>query len=212
MRKVGNFFIPDEEKADFLIQAYENGGWQLDHLEYSLKFVENFDVAIDAGTNIGSWTQVLCDKFKTVHGFEIYPPTYECLKENLRNYSNSILHNVGLSNKEEYVNVKFDDNYPNCTGGNYISGNGNLKCITLDSLNLNKLDYYKLDIEGYEYFALQGSIETIKKCKPIIFLEFKERLFKKFNLKGKDVLNLLNSLNYKKIGNIGSDIVFKFNK
>ena len=39
-------------------------------------------------------------------------------------------------------------------------------------INLDKLDFIKLDIEGYEPLAISGGIQTIKKYKPVIALEF----------------------------------------
>ncbi len=38
-------------------------------------------------------------------------------------------------------------------------------------LKLDRLDFIKLDIEGYEQFAILGGLETIKKFKPVITLE-----------------------------------------
>ena len=42
---------------------------------------------------------------------------------------------------------------------------------TIDDLKLEKLDFIKLDIEGYEQFAILGGLESIKKFKPVITLE-----------------------------------------
>ena len=46
-----------------------------------------------------------------------------------------------------------------------------IELITIDSLNLDKLDFIKLDIEGYEKLAILDGMETIKKFKPVITLE-----------------------------------------
>jgi FkbM family methyltransferase len=57
---------------------------------------------------------------------------------------------------------------------------------TIDSLNLSKLDFIKIDVEGHEYEALKGGENTIKKFKPVIFFEcwvresFKEKKDKLF--------------------------------
>jgi len=59
--------------------------------------------------------------------------------------------------------------------------------IKIDDLNL-KPDLIKLDIEGYEYKALLGAVKTIKKFKPIIYIENPSIVVDKF----------FYSLNYKK--------------
>jgi hypothetical protein len=50
--------------------------------------------------------------------------------------------------------------------------------ITIDSMDLPGCDFLKLDIEGYECQALRGAIDTIKKYRPWIWIEY--------NMAGKD--------------------------
>ena len=43
---------------------------------------------------------------------------------------------------------------------------------TIDGLNLDRLDFIKLDVEGYECAALAGGIATIQKYRPYIWVEY----------------------------------------
>jgi len=43
--------------------------------------------------------------------------------------------------------------------------------ITLDALNLQRADLIKLDVEGMEIQALQGALETLKRCTPVLFID-----------------------------------------
>lgn len=45
--------------------------------------------------------------------------------------------------------------------------------VTVDSLNLSRLDLLKIDIEGMEPKALDGAKTTIERCRPIIIAENK---------------------------------------
>jgi len=45
------------------------------------------------------------------------------------------------------------------------------KLETLDSLNFEKIDFIKLDVEGQELNVLNGGVNTILKYRPIIFFE-----------------------------------------
>jgi FkbM family methyltransferase len=47
-----------------------------------------------------------------------------------------------------------------------------VKLITIDSLNLQRLDFLKMDVEGMEIEALNGALETIKTHKPQLLIEF----------------------------------------
>ena len=45
------------------------------------------------------------------------------------------------------------------------------KCITIDSLNLDKCDLMKIDVEGGEWDVLNGAHLTLTKYMPVIILE-----------------------------------------
>ena len=47
-----------------------------------------------------------------------------------------------------------------------------VKIIAIDGLALDRLDFIKLDVEGYECAALLGGIKTIQKNRPYIWVEF----------------------------------------
>lgn len=61
----------------------------------------------------------------------------------------------------EFIGQAVDYGKPTCT----------VKMITIDGMSLERLDLLKIDVEGMEAEALNGSIETIERCKPILFVE-----------------------------------------
>lgn len=46
--------------------------------------------------------------------------------------------------------------------------------ITLDSLNLERINFMKIDVQGSERLLMWGARETIKRCKPIINIEMSD--------------------------------------
>jgi FkbM family methyltransferase len=44
--------------------------------------------------------------------------------------------------------------------------------LSIDSLKLERLDFLKLDVEGMEIDVLRGAAETIRRCKPMLLIEF----------------------------------------
>ena len=46
-----------------------------------------------------------------------------------------------------------------------------VQLISIDSLELNRLDFIKIDVEGMEEEVLEGAIEIIKKNHPIMMIE-----------------------------------------
>lgn len=60
--------------------------------------------------------------------------------------------------------------YTNDLNQTYIR---NIKCVTVDSLNIKDVDFIKIDVEQYEWFAVQGAKQTIEMYHPIIMMEVK---------------------------------------
>ena len=61
--------------------------------------------------------------------------------------------------------------------------------ITIDSLNLKRLDFMKIDVEGMEVEALKGAKETLARCLPQLVIE-------KIKVEEHLLIKLLNPLGY----------------
>jgi len=104
------------------------------------------------------------------------------------------LYGDGLSNKPDVAYFEWvGHNNPGGSGltnnpmekPNYENKNIDrhpVKLVTIDSLQLEKLDFIKLDVEGYEINVIKGAINTIKKCNPVITMEIWENFNGKYSL------------------------------
>jgi len=73
------------------------------------------------------------------------------------------------------------------------------KQVSLDSYFKNnnyKPDLIKIDAEGSEIFILNGSIKTIKKYKPDIFLSIHKKHLIKLGVNENEIFNILKKINY----------------
>lgn len=52
-----------------------------------------------------------------------------------------------------------------------LTPDGPLSVITIDSLNLPRLDLLKIDVEGFEVECLHGARNTLARCSPLIVAE-----------------------------------------
>ena len=200
------YFLPFNESffATWILKSLINekhAGYQNGHRNHALKFVSNFDVAVDVGGHWGLWTKPLLTKFNTVHAFEPNPNSLPFLKANA---PKAVIHPYGLSNdfSTQHLNINVRQ-----SGGAFIDASENEDTIpievrTLDSFNIEKIDFIKMDCEGFELEAVMGGIETIKRTRPIINLEQKPN---HTLTRGKDKLAavnfLLNKCNYQILGN-----------
>ncbi len=151
-------------------------------LNYGNKFINDGDVCIDGGANIGIYTlaflSAVGNKGKVI---AIEPMNYAANEikrlSSINNFKDPIVIEGALSNEEGNASLDFSDGVG---FGSIVRGFGGketieVKTYTIDEIvsreDLRSLDFIKLDIEGAELLALNGAIESIKKFRPKICLE-----------------------------------------
>lgn len=165
----------------------KNKKWEPFMHEIFDKYITNESIIIEGGCHIGTHTVKLGMIAKYVYAFEPYPKSYNLLSKNieLNNLNNVGIFQKGLSKNFDRVKFDWTGEGRGNPGGSGLSDNPigrdhkcpimsndiSVELTTIDSLNLKRLDFIKLDIEGYEINAIMGGINTIKKYKPIILLE-----------------------------------------
>ena len=214
MYKKGGLYLPDDDKYFGKIFEKE-GGFQLDRLAKALSYVTNFDLAIDAGAHVGSWTRVMAERFNKVHAFEPVKDTYDCLKKNIAEYSNVQCMRCALGSRLGFVDIEWDSKYEvqGNTGSKFVSINdefGKTSMIRLDGINFSALDFLKLDVEGAEYDVLKGAEQTVLRHKPVILLEVKKGYAKRFGRKDMDVVELVESFGATLVDRINADHIYIF--
>ena len=203
--KIGNFKIFASNNRNktsyFLLKKCYFGD------DYELKTIEKFSklnkvFLLDCGANYGFYsfyTASLSIENKII-AFEASKNTSKEFKANLvlNNFKNIELENLAVTNKEnEFLNFNesIKDWESSLIDNSFAtSGLTRIKTTKIDYILKNQsLDefflFIKLDIEGNEFDAIKGSLETIKKYSPLIIIEFS-----KYNLSNNiDNLNFLDS-------------------
>lgn len=177
-------------------------------MEFATHRCKERRLAIQAGGNIGAWPTWLAKRFKEVMTFEPEDMNYRCLVRNMERYPNVETYNAALGNEEGRCELKLAKSL----GGHHMTLKpGSTVMLTIDSFKLEHLDYIMLDIEGWEYEALQGGLDTIARCRPVIQIEDRGHGEKKGN--GKtfgDILRLLPS--YQATQRVGRDVILEWYK
>jgi FkbM family methyltransferase len=138
----------------------------------SLQHVKNKRTALDIGANVGLWSRDLVKYFDQVIAFEPVAMFRECLQRNVTT-SNIKVENVALGDQEGRVRMIITEGNTGHTHVDPASTGGDTRIIRLDSLNLQNVDYIKIDCEGFEYRVLQGAEHTIKTHRPVMVIEQK---------------------------------------
>lgn len=153
-------------------------------------------VIVQAGGNCGAYIKKYAELFDHVYTFEPHPVNFYCLNLNVTE-PNVHKFQAAVGYERNLVCVKNDINFgdgTNNAGAYYVREGGNIPTLRIDDLNLQVCDAIQLDIEGFEYFALRGAEETIKRCRPIIVLEFCWEI--RYNITKEQVDSYLISLGY----------------
>lgn len=106
--------------------------------------VELDSVVVDVGVAEGNFSLDIIDRVKRIYMIEANPLWIEALKYTFRDYMDKIV-----------LIPKFASSYDE---GDYIR---------LDTVIQDKIDFLKMDIEGFEYDALQGGKQLINKSDKI---------------------------------------------
>lgn len=137
-----------------------------------LKRYEQYDL-IDAGASNGDTAAIFSREyaFKTIHAFEPENNNYSLLVKNISKFQlhNVVPVNMGIGDRIQRTRVTNEE------GQSHISTGGKqpVRMTTIDEYvakNKIAVGLIKMDIEGYEYYALQGSVDTIKKYHPILLI------------------------------------------
>ena len=139
-----------------------------------LDMVPRRRAVVQAGGNLGVFAGFLANKFDHVYTFEPDPDLFHALVANVP-ARNVIKLQAALGLERRPVAMKCsrrdDSGRPVHSGLTHVDGPGHLPTMRIDDLGLSACDLIYLDVEGWEFFALQGAYKTIRSCKPVIAVE-----------------------------------------
>ena len=152
----------------------------IEHINYCIAKVQTHRLALDIGGNVGFWSFVLADHFEFVQAFEPIPLTQLSFSKNITK-GNVSLNKFALGSINGFAEMA---NIEIMCGASFITtvtdadetqdameGSGKFVVKRLDDLNFQNVDFIKIDTEGFEAFVVQGGMETILRCKPVIYME-----------------------------------------
>jgi FkbM family methyltransferase len=175
----------------------------------ALSYVKQRRTAVDIGGHIGLWSWPMSKDFERVRAFEPMPEHRECYAVNMADRHNFVLHPVALGDGTlKTVHVRTRTHGSSGDTGVDLSGNGlEVPCLTLDSFELNEVDFLKCDCEGFELFVMKGAVETLKRNKPVVIVEQKPEtgMEKNYNIGTKDAVRFLESLGARQVAERAGD-------
>lgn len=161
-------------------------------IEKRRKYFKDGVVALDCGANIGVHTIEWAKKMTgwgEVYSFEAQEKIYYALAGNiaLNNCFNVTAKHVALGSANGNIAIpQLDYNQPSSFGSFELEEKANnefigqkidyqntkkIEMISIDSLNLKRIDFIKVDVEGMEEKVLKGANKSIENLLPILLIE-----------------------------------------
>lgn len=217
MKKIKDYYLPNNEKH-FEKFILKNDHYQEAQRNRALSYVKEWDTAIDVGANIGLWAKDLTNFFNKTICFEPNKECLECLNMNI-NLNKSTIFNCALGSINENKILFTPDD---CGGSSFINRtkigkkpdgtkiHGQFPQATrkqttqikkLDDYNFNGINFIKIDVEGFEYQVLQGSILTLERSSPVICIEERDP-------ENSKAIKFLNDLKYKLVDIVVAEYIF----
>jgi FkbM family methyltransferase len=147
-------------------------------------------VIVDGGANIGFFTVPVAHRTQgrgtRIISFEPQRQLFQALGGSLaiNGYRHVYLHNCGLGTEpgiaqlpavdysiaQDFGTVALSDTTTVAEDG--WMADRVVDITSIDAMDLPRLDFFKLDVEGYEIPALTGALDTIKRHRPWIWVEY----------------------------------------
>jgi len=176
-------FVFDARKLHFS-RIYDKQIYNLCEPELAILlevFLTGDRVFYDIGSNWGYFSlyaSALPDYHGPIHGFEPVEETYSDLQDWVQQLGRDkrvSCHKIALSDTDgvAQMGVIHEDSglASLARAEDADSEKQQVQTCRLDSLNLPKPDFIKLDVEGYEFEVLQGGLKTLLENKPMIVFE-----------------------------------------
>jgi len=179
--RYGKFIVPIQDQG-VGFELRTKGTYADREIEHIRGIINEDTSVLMIGAHVGSILVPISQVCRDVTAIEANPDTFELLKLNLfiNNIQNCEVHNLAASDKQEML--KFLKNTVNSGGSKrkpliseYMYTYDDPEEIIVEGMSMDiflesrSFDLIIMDIEGSEYFALQGMTRLLDSCQTLIF-------------------------------------------
>ena len=148
----------------------------------------------------GTWAKAMEPFAKKIIAFEPDKTHFECLTKNCT--INCDPRREAVGSQEKLIGLTNDD----FTQSKRIAGDGDIRMVTIDSLEYQNVDMIKIDVEGYEMEVLKGAEKTLEQNK-FVMIELNSNT-NKYGSSNQECVNFLKQKGYKLLLEHWPDKVF----
>lgn len=152
--------------------------WEINNKFFIENYVTPGSVAIDIGSHIGTHTITMSKSVGPegkVFAFEPNRKIFRelCLNMALNDCSNVYPIRCAIGKEKDLIQVVCS--HLQNEGGSYIikeqGGSNTSALFRLDDFQLENVSFIKIDVENLEADVIEGAIETLNRCRPVMLIE-----------------------------------------
>lgn len=192
--------------------AYKHGVYAEDYVnEYMCRHLglKEGGIMLDVGANIGWYSLVMGKQAKLrVHAFEPFPSNFSMLSRNIKNngITNVEAHQLAIADQQGHMKLHLYKSHN--TGRHSLVDHGatgkfvEVETTTIDAfmeskgLSQQPVEIFKIDIEGFEFAAFRGALNTLRSTR-YIFSEFSPAIMKSIQEDPAGLVEMLEHLGFK---------------
>lgn len=144
------------------------GAYQLDRYMVAHTLCRKRRHAVDVGAHCGLITRYMIYDFERVTAIEADPECAKLLRKNIP-IPKLAVYNEIISDSSHSAHM-VDEREGN-SGARHMKRGGDRTTVTLDDLDLHKVDLIKIDVQGAELDVLEGARNIIDRDRPVIWFE-----------------------------------------
>jgi FkbM family methyltransferase len=205
----GNYYVPSGARNDLIVKAIRRGRvFEPEVVEVARRFARPGTAVLDVGANFGQmavqFAQMVGEEGR-VYAIEAQKPVFEILEKNVRaNGASNIVPVFAAALAETGRQLRFPrpdfSRYPSFGSYNlplHAQEGDLVKSLKIDDLAIDRpISFMKIDVQGCDLFAMQGSAETIARHRMPILFEFEQEFQDEYKTRFQDYVGFVASIGY----------------
>jgi FkbM family methyltransferase len=146
-----------------------------------MHLISKNSVVIDVGANRGTYSFPIAQKIRKpgiLYVFEPVPQLIDYLLKGLGKKDTVEIFSFACGDNQSVkrINIPINNGESGLGSASFVNNFDNFETISvnvisIDSLKIERVDFIKIDVEGFETLVLRGAIKTIKLNRPVILVE-----------------------------------------
>ena len=206
---IGNYYLPAEAPDDIIAFQMRRGRvFEPEVVEVARRFIRPGSAVIDVGANYGQMSLIfagLTGPEGRVYAIEAHKRVHDILAMNVEaNGADNIVSIFGPAHFESGRTFHFPQELlegVRSYGASFIPLRGTTGCpvesLRIDDFAIDRpVSFMKVDVQGFDLFAMRGAVEAIARYRMPILFEFEQPLQQEYGTRFQDHADFVRSIGY----------------